>query len=222
MVTYAAYASPAFDLRTVATITLVSDTAISLVAGFAVFPVVFAEGLDPASGPGLMYVTLPLAFARIPLGAVAAVAFFILLSVAALSSAISLLEMPVALACHERRWSRPRATVVAAALCWGLGLPSVLSFNVWSAWRPLAWLPGLDSLTVFDALDHLASNVLLPLGGVGLAIFGGWVVPARLLVEQLRLSPPAGRLLVILLRYVVPIGIAAASVLPILARETAR
>jgi NSS family neurotransmitter:Na+ symporter len=222
MVTYAAYASPAFDLRTVATITLVSDTAISLVAGFAVFPVVFAEGLDPASGPGLMYVTLPLAFARIPLGAVAAVAFFILLSVAALSSAISLREMAVALACHERRWSRPRATVVAAALCWGLGLPSVLSFNVWSAWRPLAWLPGLDSLTVFDALDHLASNVLLPLGGVGLAIFGGWVVPARLLVEQLRLSPPAGRLLVILLRYVVPIGIAAASVLPILARETAR
>jgi neurotransmitter:Na+ symporter, NSS family len=215
MITYAAYASPAFDLRTVALITLVSDTAISLVAGFAVFPIVFAEGLDPASGPGLMYVTLPLAFAHIPLGAAAATAFFILLSVAALSSAISLLEMPVALACRELGWSRPRSTAAAAALCWALGLPSVLSFNVWAAWRPLAWLPGLSSLTVFDALDHLASNVLLPLGGVALAIFGGWVVPARLLVEQLGLGEPAGRALVILLRYVVPLGIAAASLLPV-------
>jgi neurotransmitter:Na+ symporter, NSS family len=218
MITYAAYASPAFDLRTVALITLVSDTAISLVAGFAVFPIVFAEGLDPASGPGLMYVTLPLAFAHIPLGAAAATAFFILLSVAALSSAISLLEMPVALACRELGWSRPRSTAAAAALCWALGLPSVLSFNVWAAWRPLAWLPGLSSLTVFDALDHLASNVLLPLGGVALAIFGGWVVPARLLVEQLGLGEPAGRALVILLRYVVPLGIAAASLLPVLVR----
>jgi NSS family neurotransmitter:Na+ symporter len=91
----------------------------------------------------------------------------------------------------------------------------VLSFNVWAAWRPLAWLPGLSSLTVFDALDHLASNVLLPLGGVILAVFGGWVVPARLLVEQLGLSQFAGRALVILLRYVVPLGITAASLLPL-------
>ncbi|HZP36413.1 MAG TPA: sodium-dependent transporter [Methylomirabilota bacterium] len=215
MITYAAYADPAFDLRDIAIITLVSDTAISVLAGLAVFPVVFAEGLDPASGPGLMYVTLPLAFARIPFGAAAAAAFFLLLSVAAVASAISLLEMPVALAHRELGWSRPRAAVVAAALCWALGLPSVLSFNLWAEWRPLAWLPGLGSLTVFDALDHLASNVLLPLGGLALALFGGWVVPPRLLMGQLGLSRSGGRTLVILLRYVVPAGIAAASVLPI-------
>ena len=88
-----------------------------------------------------------------------------------------------------------------------------------AAWRPLAWLPGLSSLTVFDALDHLASNVLLPLGGVALAVFGGWVVPARLIVEQLGLSQPAGRALMILLRYVVPLGITAASLLPVLVRD---
>lgn len=216
MITYAAYADPAFDLRHVATITLVSDTAISLIAGLAVFPVVFEEGLNPASGPGLMYVTLPLAFARVPFGTVAATAFFILLSVAALASAISLLEMPVALAHRELGWSRRRSAVAAAALCWTLGIPSVLSFNVWATWRPLAWLPGMSSLSVFDALDHLASNILLPLGGVALAVFGGWVVPPRLLADQLGLSGAGNRALLFLLRYAVPLGIAAASILPIL------
>lgn len=215
MITYAAYADPAFDLRHVAIITLVSDTAISIVAGLAVFPVVFAEGLDPASGPGLMYVTLPLAFAHIPFGTAAAAAFFILLSVAALSSAISLLEMPVAVAHRELRWSRPASTAAAAVLCWALGLPSVLSFNLWAEWRPLAWLPGLASLSVFDALDHLASNVLLPLGGLALALFGGWVMSPPVLVRQLGLSRSGGRVLVVLLRYVVPVGIAAASILPL-------
>jgi NSS family neurotransmitter:Na+ symporter len=216
MLTYAAYAGPEFDLRTVAAVTLLSDTAISFVAGLAVFPIVFAEGLDPSSGPGLMFVTLPLAFARMPLGAAAAGAFFVLLSLAALTSALSLLEMPVALAHRWRGWSRRRAALVASALCWGLGLASVLSFNLWAGWRPLAWLPGLESLTVFDSLDHVASNVLLPLGGLGLALFGGWVVPPRVLAAELGLRPRGERAVVLLLRYVVPLGIIAASVLPIL------
>ena len=220
MLTYAAYAGPEFELRTVATVTLLSDTAISLVAGMAVFPVVFAERLDPSSGPGLMFVTLPVAFARMPLGAAAAVAFFVLLSVAALASAMSLLEMPVALAHRWLGWSRRGAALVSAVVCWGLGLASVLSFNLWAGYRPLAWLPGLDALSVFDSFDHVASNVLLPLGGLGLALFGGWVVPARVLAAELGLSRPAGRVTVLLLRYVVPLGIIAASVLPILFEPT--
>jgi len=216
MVTYAAYAGPEFDLRTVAIVTIVSDTAISFIAGMAVFPVVFAEGLDPSSGPGLMFVTLPLAFGRIPLGASAAIAFFILLSLAALASAMSLLEMPVALVHRWLGWSRRRATVASGTLCWALGLATVLSFNLWADRRPLAGLPGLATLTVFDSLDHVASNVLLPLGGLGLALFGGWVVPPRLLTSELRLGRTAGRAIVLLLRYVAPVGIIAASVLPIL------
>ena len=216
MVTYAAYADPEFDLRTVAIVTLLSDTAISFLAGMAVFPVVFAERLDPSSGPGLMFVTLPLAFARIPLGAAAAFAFFVLLSLAALASAMSLLEMPVALLHRWLGWSRRRATLAAGFLCWALGLASVLSFNVWADRRPLAALPGLATLSVFDSLDHVASNVLLPLGGLGLALFGGWVVPPRVLIAELRLGPTAGRAVVLLLRYVAPLGILAASVLPIL------
>lgn len=220
MITYAAYAGPEFDLRTVAIVTLLSDTAISFLAGLAVFPVVFAERLDPSSGPGLMFVTLPLAFARIPLGASAAIAFFVLLSLAALASAMSLLEMPVALIHRWLGWSRRRAALVAGFLCWGLGLASVLSFNAWADWHPLAWLPGLATLTVFDSLDHVASNVLLPLGGLGLALFGGWVVPPRVLAAELRLGPTAGRAIVLLLRYVAPVGIIAASVLPILLQKS--
>ena len=216
MVTYAAYAGPDLDLRTVAIVTLLSDTAISFLAGLAVFPVVFAERLDPSSGPGLMFVTLPLDFARVPLGAPAAIAFFVLLSLAALASAMSLLEMPVALVHRGLGWSRRRAALVAGAFCWALGLASVLSFNVWAGWHPLAWLPGLATLTVFGALDHVTSNVLLPVGGLGLALFGGWVMPARLLAAELRLGPGTARAIVLLLRYVAPAGIIAASVLPIL------
>ena len=109
MITYAAYAGSDINLRNVAIITIIGDTAVSLAAGLAIFPIVFAEGLDPASGPGLMFVTLPLAFARIPGGDYAAIGFFLLLIVAALASGISMLEMPVA-ALTRRGWSRNRAT----------------------------------------------------------------------------------------------------------------
>jgi len=211
MVTYAAYARPDLGLREVAIVTLLSDTAISLLVGLAVFPVVFAERLDPAGGPGLMFVTLPLAFARMPLGTTAAVAFFVLLTMAALASALSLLEMPVALAGRWLGWSRPWAAAGAAAACWALGLASVLSFNVWSGWYPLAWVPGLATATAFDCLDRLTSNAVLPLGGLGLAIFGGWVMPRRVLVEELRLGRAGGLVILVALRYVVPVGIVAAS-----------
>ena len=106
MVTYAAYAGPDFDLRTVAIVTLLSDTAISFLAGMAVFPVVFAERLDPSSGPGLMFVTLPLAFARMLLGASAAIAFFVLLSLAALCLGHVPPRMPVALIHRWLGWPR--------------------------------------------------------------------------------------------------------------------
>jgi NSS family neurotransmitter:Na+ symporter len=218
MITYAAYADIDFDLRSVAIVTLLSDTVISLLAGMAVFPIVFAERLDPASGPGLMFVTLPLAFTRMPLGASAAGAFFVLLALAALASALSLLEMPVSLAHRRLGWSRPRAALVSAAGCWVLGLATVLSFSTWSAWYPLAGIPGFATATVFESLDSVSSNVLLPLGGLGLAIFGGWIVRADTLGGELGLGPGALRGLTLVLRYVAPIGIVAASVAPFVLR----
>jgi neurotransmitter:Na+ symporter, NSS family len=211
MVTYASYAGRDIDLRQVAIATILGDTAVSCLAGLAVFPIVFAEKLDPATGPGLIFVTIPLAFARLPFGTLAATAFFILLGVAALASAISLLEMPVAFLVRKSGWSRSRATTVAAIVCWSLGLASVLSFNRWADWFPLASVPAFATATVFELLDQLTSNALLPAGGLALALFGGWVVPRQVLADELALGPAATAIVRALLRYVAPVGIAAAT-----------
>jgi neurotransmitter:Na+ symporter, NSS family len=214
MITYASYAGRDIDLRQVAITTILGDTAISLLSGIAVFPVVFAEKLDPASGPGLIFVTLPLAFAHLPFGAVASAAFFVLLGLAALASAISLLEMPVAFLVNQG-WRRVRATAAAAAVCWALGLVSVLSFNRWAGWFPLGFVPTFAKATAFDLVDYLASNTLLPAGGLALAIFGGWVVPPRVFAEELRLGRTATSVIRLLLRYVVPAAITFAAVVPL-------
>ena len=219
MVTYAAYARDDVDLRKVAIITILGDTAVSIAAGFAIFPIVFAEGLDPASGPGLMFVTLPLAFARIPGGLVAAIGFFMLLIVAAIASGISMLEMPVA-ALSRRGWSRPRATFATAAACWLCGLATVLSFNVWATWYPLSTAPVFANATVFSLLDHLTSNIMLPLGGFALALFAGWMLPARLLAKEIGLTSSTVRVLQFLLRYLVPACIAIVTLFPLFAAKS--
>jgi neurotransmitter:Na+ symporter, NSS family len=218
MITYAAYAGADINLRKVAIVTIAGDTAVSLAAGLAIFPIVFAEGLDPASGPGLMFVTLPLAFARIPGGDVAAFGFFLLLVIAAIASGISMLEMAVALL-SRRGWSRAKASLATAAACWGCGLATVLSFNVWANWHPLSAMPAFAGATVFVLLDHFTSNIMLPLGGFALALFAGWVLPAKLLLAELGLKPGTARLLQLLLRTLVPVCIAVVTIFPLFAAK---
>jgi len=215
MITYAAYAGREINLRDAALITVLGDTAISLLSGFAVFPIVFANHLDPSSGPGLLFVTLPLAFAAVPFGTIAAAVFFVLLLLAAIASAISMLEMPVALARRGFGWSRPKATLICACVCWIAGFASVLSFNVWATWFPLAIVPSLARATVFDLLDHLTSNVMLPIGGFALALFVGWALPGRFLIEELKLGRAGAAILRALLRYVAPAAIAIVSLAPL-------
>ena len=149
-----------------------------------------------------------------PFGTMAAVAFFVLLTIAALASAISMLEMPVALLHRRLGWSRLACVAICGTTCWVLGLASILSFNRWAAWFPLGAVPGFARSTVFDLLDHLTSNLMLPIGGFGLAVLAGWALPAGLLADELRLGPRAVGILRVLLRYVVPLGIVAASVAP--------
>jgi NSS family neurotransmitter:Na+ symporter len=206
MITYAAYARRDIDLWQAALWSVGADTAISLAAGFAVFPLVFAHGLDPASGPGLVFVSLPLAFGRMPFGELVALAFFALLFVAALASAISMLELAVAPLMRKLRWRRPRAVSAVALGCFVAGLATVFSFNRWSHWRP----------TAYELVDHLTSNVMLPAGGLALALFAGWALPRHFFVEELGLTPRGGAALHWLLRWVTPALVAAVAIAPAL------
>jgi len=216
MITYAGYSGASINLKQVAILSVVADTVISLVAGLAVFPIVFANGLDPAGGPGLVFVSLPLAFARMPFANLVAVAFFALLFVAALSSAISMLEGVVAVLVHRMNWSRKNAALGAGAACFVAGIATVLSFNLWSRWYPLAMFDAFAEATMYDLIDYLTSNVLLPMGGLAIALFVGWATSERLLREELDLHLAGARALRFLLRYVAPLAIVLATFAPLL------
>ncbi|HEY7382214.1 MAG TPA: sodium-dependent transporter [Beijerinckiaceae bacterium] len=203
MITYAGYAGREIDLREVALITIVGDTVVSLLAGFAVFPIVFKAGLDPASGPGLMFITMPAAFAQLPYGGAWTFGFYLLLFVAALASAISLLELSVAWLAQQASWPRLRAAIVSGGACWALGIVTVLSFNVLRDWSPLGFVPGFEEAGFYEVIDHLTSNLMLPAGGLLLAVFAGWLLPGVMLREELALSHFRARLLRGTLRFVV-------------------
>lgn len=203
MITYAAYAGRQFDLTRAAIATLIGDTAISLMAGFAIFPIVFAEELDPAEGASLMFLTLPLAFGALPFGDIVGAAFFLLLFIAALASAISLMEVAVAPLMRSAKLSRRKAALIVGAGAWLLGLPSLLSFNLWAEVRLLAAM-GLGQLTIFDLMDSFASNLLLPACGLALSLFAGWHLSDRIYEAELLAQPRLARFLRILLRWVVP------------------
>jgi NSS family neurotransmitter:Na+ symporter len=108
-------------------------------------------------------------------------------------------------------WQRPRASAVAAGGCFVAGIATVLSFNRWSGWYPLAGVGAFDRATVFDLLDQLTSNLLLPAGGLAIALFTGWALPAQWLIEELGLDRAGAAALRVSLRYLVPIGIVAAT-----------
>jgi NSS family neurotransmitter:Na+ symporter len=187
LLTYAAYSPPTVGLKTAALAAVIGDTAVSLLAGLAIFPVVFANDVDPGSGPGLAFVSLPLAFDGMPGGRWAATAFFFLLAIAALGSAVSMLEAVVAVVQRRWGWARSRGALSAAVACFVVGLATVLSFNHWADFHPLGGIGRYADATVYDVLDDLTSQVLLPLGGVALAVFAAWVMPARLLGSELAL-----------------------------------
>jgi NSS family neurotransmitter:Na+ symporter len=142
------------------------DTLVALVAGIIVFSIVFTNNLEPGAGPGLMFVTFPLALGGLPGGDILGVAFFVLVAIAAWSSAISIAEPAVAWAV-ERGLGRVQATAVICGLAWLLGIGTVLSFNEWSEVK-------FFGKTIFDNLDFVSSNIMLPLGGILIAIFVGW------------------------------------------------
>ncbi len=137
-------------------------------AGIAIFTAVFASGLVPGSGPGLIFQTLPIVFAEMPGGYIFGILFFLLLSIAAVTSAISLLEVVVAYFVDELNWSRKKAVFIFGGIIYLVGIPSGLSFNLLSDYT-------FNGLNFFDLADFLASNILLPLGGLLISIFVAWI-----------------------------------------------
>jgi len=198
---YGAYLpNEASIVGTSATVVL-CDTAIAMLAALVIFPIVFANGLDPASGPGLVFQSLPLAFGQMPGGVFVAVVFFLLLTFAAWTSAISLMEPGVAWFIERLKFTRAQAALVVGLIIWALGLLTVLSFGPWSGFT---FLHG----TVFDNIDYLTNNIMLPLGGLAIVLFAGWVMARNSTADEL---DPQARLVYRLwhlsARYVAPVAI---------------
>lgn len=202
LVTYGSYLGHGERLPGAAVTIAVGDTLFALVAGMAIFPAVFAFGLDPAQGPALAFETLPQVFVQMPGGHWFAVAFFFLLVAAALTSAVSLLEVPVAYA--MRRSGRGRLTVtvpiaLAAALA---GIPAALGAGVWRDVRLLGRPP-------LEAMDHIAADLLLPVVAIALLGFVGWALPRREVVAAAGLrSAGLARSWFGAVRYLAPVAIA--------------
>jgi NSS family neurotransmitter:Na+ symporter len=155
------------------------DTLIAVLAGLAIFPIIFAFNLEPNSGPGLVFVSMLSAFNQMQFGQFIGPLFFILLSVAALSSSISLLEPGVAYLSEENILSRKRSAEIISFFVWILGIGSALSFNIWSDFNLIG------DKNFLDSMDFIANQILLPLGGMLIAIFVGWFMKESLIKDEL-------------------------------------
>ena len=154
------------------------DTLVAMLAGLAIFPIIFAFNLEPNSGPGLVFVSMLSAFNQMQFGQIIGAFFFILLSIAALSSSISLLEPGVAYLSEEGFLSRKYSALAISFFAWSLGIGTALSFNVLSEFN---LTPGRNFL---DSMDFIANQILLPLGGMMIAIFVGWFMKKELITNE--------------------------------------
>lgn len=210
--TYASYFGPETNLVKTATSVSLIDTSVAILSGFFIFPAVFSvPGVEADAGPGLVFITLPnvfeMAFHSVPvIGYVFTVLFYLLLLLAALTSSISLHESVTAYVVESFHQTRKRASVLVSVLCMSLGVLCVLSFGVLSDVK-------LFGFTFFDLFDFVSSKILLPLGGIIICLFAGWYLDRKLVLEEVtnngRLRFKLFRVYLFLIRYVVPIAIAA-------------
>lgn len=201
--TYGSYMPRNFRLPTSAVAIAVGDALFAIVAGVAIFPAVFALGIDPTAGPELAFITLPQVFLQMPGGALAGAVFFFLLSAAALTSMVSLLEVPVAMAVRRLKYQRWKATGLIGAIILVLGIPSALSFGV------LAHIK-IGRHGILDAIDAGVSNFLLPITAILIALYVGWRLDKAIALSESELGE--GKLGVCwhwLLRALVPMAIVA-------------
>jgi neurotransmitter:Na+ symporter, NSS family len=205
LITFGGYLPKEYSIPGSASVIILADTTVAMLAGFAIFPLVFAFGLPPASGSGLIFQTLPLAFGQMTGGTVFASLFFVLLIAAAMSSCIGCSEAVVSWVDEHWGIKREKGILLTVIAAWSVGILTILSLGEWSDVYPLDFIPAFAHRTIFDALDFLAANILLLLGGLLTAVFFGWVVPRQLKLDEIGISD--GLLFAfwrLMIRFVVP------------------
>lgn len=178
-----------------------SDTMVALIAGMAIFPIVFANDLIPGAGPSLIFETIPVAFGHMAGGTLFGTLFFILLLIAAWTSSISLVEPAVTMIIEKFNVTRRVAAAWTGLLTWFLGLGTAFSFNVWADVK-------VAGLTFFDHIDFLTSNLMLPIGAICMAIFAGWVMAKHVSREELNMNSETGYFIwQVSIRVIAPIAV---------------
>ena len=200
MVTYGSYLGKDISLLSMARTVVILDTVIALAAGLAIFPIIFSNGMDPAAGPGLIFVSLPIAFGSMTAGAILGTLFFLLITFAALTSSISLIEPSIEFLEERTTMSRLMAVIVASIAIWALGIAALLSFNIWSEVM-------IFGNNIFDFLDKLTSKFMLPIAGLAAIVFAGWVMNQDSVRQELGLSGGSWSLWQIIAKFVAPIGV---------------
>ncbi len=178
---YGAYLPKNVSIISTVGVIAVLDTLVALAAGLAIFPIVFTNGLQPDAGPGLLFQAVPLAFGSLPAGSLFGALFFLLVSFAALTSAISLVEPALSFLIEKYKMKRVHAAVLIGLICWVMGIGTVFSFSIWSDFHIV------QSMTIFDFLDYVSQKILLPVGGFLISIYAAYKLPFQKIVENLNL-----------------------------------
>lgn len=207
MMIYGAYLPNNVSIGKTTIIIALCDTTVALLAGLAIFPLVFGYGLTPAEGPGLIFVTLPIAFGSMPFGTLFGTCFFIMLVFAAFTSTIAMIESTVAWLVETKGLKRSQATIATGLSLWFLGLLTIFSFSG-AQWATLDWtILGKSIKNFFELKDYLTSAIMLPIGGLFIAIFCGWVMSTEATRDELATTAVAYKVWRFAIRWLTPVAV---------------
>jgi len=201
LMVYGSYLSKEISIPQTCVIVASLDTLVALLAGLAIFPIVISSGLEMTQGPGLIFQTLTVAFGAMPGGQLFGTLFFILLIFAAWTSSISLIEPMIIWMIEKYNLTRIQAAIISSGLAWLLGIGTIISFNVGSEIK-------IFDMNIFQTLDYLTSNILLPLGGIMITIYVGWLISKESIDKELNIKSSILRFIWYLsARFVAPIAV---------------
>jgi len=181
LMVYGSYLSSEISIPQTCVIVASLDTLVALLAGLAIFPIVISSGLEMTQGPGLIFQTLTIAFGAMPGGQLFGTLFFILLIFAAWTSSISLIEPMIIWLIEKYNISRIKASIISATLAWLIGIGTIISFNIGSDIK-------IFNMNIFEVLDYLTSNILLPMGGIMITIYVSWLISKENIDSELKIG----------------------------------